>query len=127
MNHSLQSIGNRSILHRRIHLDDVPDYLVHGASKQLLLHRSRSPTMISDDDQSRYFTVQRDEQFDRSTRTYSALRSTQDQWTVSDKRQFVSERIIPVDHQRAMVIKETDRSTVKINLFFSRSINISIV
>lgn len=109
----------RNILHRRIHLDDVPDYLAHGASKQLLLHRSRSPTLIPDDDhQSGYFTVQREEELEQSRRRYSARRSRPDQWTISDQRQMITERMIPVDHQRAAVIRESEQPMVKVAFHF---------
>lgn len=97
---------NPGLLHRRVHLNDLPEYLISGASKQFLLHRTRSPSISSTsqyDDSSGFFAINQN----NTPRTYTSVinkRNYDDELSYSNKRHLVTERIIPVEHQHAQVV-----------------------
>ncbi len=111
---SLKSPRSPRLLHRRVHLNDLPDYLISGASKQLILDRTRSPSVSSAsqyDDHSGFLAIEQDE----TPRSYTAVphkRYFDDELTHSNKRHVLTERVIPVEHQRVTVVRE-EKPTVR--------------
>jgi hypothetical protein len=104
----LKTPSNPGLLHRRVHLNDLPDYLISGASRHLILHQTRSPSASSAsqyDDSSEFFAIDRDET-PRSFTSVPGKRHYNDELSYSNKRHVVTERIIPVNHQRATVVHE---------------------
>ena len=91
-----------------MHLNDLPDYLISGATRHLILQPSRSPSASSVsqyDDSSGYFAIDQNE----TPRSYTSVprkRHYYDESSYSNKQHVVNERIIPVDHQQASVIHE---------------------
>lgn len=99
---------NPRLLHRRVHLNDLPDYLISGGSNQLILHQTR-PTSASSasqyDDNSGTLVVERD----RTPRSYASAprkRHYDSEWTHPSQEHVVTERVIPVSHQRPNVVHE---------------------
>ncbi len=113
---------NPGLLHRRVHLNDLPDYLASGASKQLTLHRIRSPSTSSVsqyDDNSGFFSIRQDNNTPRVFTSVINKRYYDDELSYSNKRHIVKERVVPVDHQRATVIHDTKPTVGKMKIFFS--------
>jgi hypothetical protein len=116
-----KTVRNPRLLHRRVHLNDLPDYLISGASKQLILHRTRSPSTSSVsqyDDNSGFFAIEQDE----TPRSFTAVPHKRyhdnDELSYSNKRHVITERVIPVQHQRAKVIHEEKPTVGKIRVGF---------
>jgi len=112
---------NPGLLHRRVHLNDLPDYLISGASKQLILHQTRSPSASSVsqyDDNSGFFDIEQNET-PRSFTAETHKRHYDDEFTYSNKRHIVTERVIPVEHQRAKVVHDVKPTVGKTKFFFS--------
>ena len=82
-------------------MNDLPDYLISGASNQLILHRTRSLSASSAsqyDDNSAVLPAERDQAVRK--------RHYDEEFTHSNKQHVVTERVIPVNHQRPTVVHE---------------------
>lgn len=108
-------ISHPKLLHRRVHLNDLPDYLLHGASKQLSLQRLQSPSISSTsqyDDDAGYFTNAENE----TSLSYSpsSFKRQFDNDTLFLNNRFVlKERVIPVRYEHPVIAQE-EKPTVKI-------------
>lgn len=83
-------------------MNDLPDYLISGASNQLILHRTNSPSVSSTsqyDDHSAYLPAERDQ-------TVRKRHYHEEEFIHPNKQHVVTERVIPVNHQRATVVHE---------------------
>jgi hypothetical protein len=99
---------NTGLLHRRVHLNDLPNYLITGASKELTLHRTRSPSVSSAshyEDSSGFFGIEQNDT-PRSLTAVPRKRYYDDELTYSNKRHVLTERVIPVNHQRATLVRD---------------------
>jgi hypothetical protein len=99
---------NTGLLHRRVPLNNLPDYLMTGASRQLIVHRAQSSSASSVshyDDNSGFFNIEQN----GSPRSYSGAshkRHYDDELTYSNKRHLLTKRTIPVNHQRPILVRD---------------------
>lgn len=115
----LQSPRDSRLLHRRVHLNDLPEYLVSGASNRLILHRTQSPSISSTsqyENNSGFYAIDRDE----TPRSHISVLEKRhyennDELSYSNKRHVLTKRVVPVEHQRASVIHEQKPPVGKIS------------
>ncbi|CAF5162024.1 unnamed protein product, partial [Rotaria magnacalcarata] len=102
------------MLHRRVHLNDLQDYLLTGASKQLSLHQIQSPSIVpmsQYDDNEEFFTSVPNETSPLYLPLSFKRHYDDDDFTALSKQYVLKQRVIPVHHERATIEQdETPRT-----------------
>ncbi|CAF4874206.1 unnamed protein product, partial [Rotaria socialis] len=97
---------NTRMLHRRVHFNDLQEYLLTGASKQLSLHQIQSPSIVpmsQYDDNEEFFTRVPNETSPSYLPLSFKRHYDDNDFSALSKQYVLKQRIIPVHHERATI------------------------